>query len=116
MKINYLLFYYLYLVCLKEIKEAFMDGHGNPIPSTMLLSERSFFTAGRLMALSLIQGGPIPRLFSENMYRFISSPTVSPSIFTPPKEFLDTSLLKKVRFYLYYRCIRRSLKIIRAYV
>ena len=78
-----------------------MDENGNPIPSTMLLCEKSFFTAGRLMALSLIQGGPRPKMFSENMYRFLSSPApVAPSIFTPTQEFLDSNdLLKKVLFY-----------------
>lgn len=75
-----------------------MDIHGNPIPSTMLLCERSFFAAGRLMALSLIQGGPRPKICSENMYSFLSSPVpVTPSIFTPTQEFLDSNdLLKKV--------------------
>ena len=51
---------------------------GVPIQSTMLLIKKSFHAAGRLMALSLIKGGPSPALLSESSYKFISSDSLPP--------------------------------------
>ena len=50
---GYLLFIFCMIVCLRQIKESyFMDGV--PIQRTMVLTKKSFYAAGRLMALSLI--------------------------------------------------------------
>ena len=63
---------------------------GVPIQSTMLLIKKSFHAAGRLMALSLIKGGPSPALLSESSYKFISSDSLPPpSELWHPKIFIN---------------------------
>ena len=67
---GYLLSIFCMIVCLRQIKESyFMDGV--PIQSTMILAKKSFYAAGRLMAFSLIQGGPNSAFLSAG--KFISS-------------------------------------------
>ena len=44
---------------------------GVPIQSTMILAKKSFYAAGRLMAFSLIKGGPNSAFLSAD--KFISS-------------------------------------------
>ena len=59
---GYLLFIFCMIVCIRQIKKScFTDGV--PIQSTMVLTNKSFYAAERLMALSLIQGGPEPCTF-----------------------------------------------------
>ena len=58
---GYLLFIFCMIVWLRQIKEScFMDGI--PIQSIMVLAKKLLYAAERLMALSLIQGGPNPAI------------------------------------------------------
>lgn len=62
----------------------------------MLLANRCFFAAGRIIGLSLIQGGPQPNFLSDNMFSFINSHNATqPSTFTPDEKFLKNNLICK---------------------
>ena len=68
-----------------------------PVQSVMLVSQKMFFYAGRLMANSLIQGGPNPCILSDWCYKFISSrENCLPTDFDLPIQFLEKPNIKKV--------------------
>ena len=96
---GYLLLIFCMIVCLRQIKESYFTD-GVPIQSTMVLTKNTFYAAGRLMALSLIQGGPNPALLSESSYKFISSDSLPPpSELCYPKSFIDENQpIQKVQY------------------
>ena len=86
---GYLLLIFCMIVFLRQIKESYFTD-GVPNQSTMVLTKKSFYAAGRLMALSLIQGGPNPALLSESSDKFISSDSLpTPLELCYPKSFID---------------------------
>ncbi|CAB3987907.1 G2 M phase-specific E3 ubiquitin- ligase-like [Paramuricea clavata] len=57
---------------LKHVEMRLFDGKGMIIPSTVALTSGHFKYAGELMALSVVQGGPCPNFFSQQLYNLIT--------------------------------------------
>ena len=71
---------------------------GVPITSIVAVSGQKFFYAGRLMAASILQGGPNPVFLAEWCYKVISSRRLpSPEDFIVPDSFLQEKEMVKVR-------------------
>ena len=43
---------------------------GKPVASTMMLMQNEYKFSGELMAMSIMQGGPAPNLFSQNVFDY----------------------------------------------
>ena len=43
------------------------------VPSTVALTSGHFKYAGELMALSVVQGGPCPNFFSQQLYNLLTT-------------------------------------------
>jgi hypothetical protein len=63
--------YYVYTVMLEYCRSRLFS-EGIPINSVMALANEDFRVAGELMAMSIVQGGPGPYLFSSVIYNIIS--------------------------------------------
>ena len=44
---------------------------GKPVASTMMLMQNEYKFLGELMAMSIMQGGPAPNLFSQNVFDYL---------------------------------------------
>lgn len=72
---------------------------GCPIKSTIQVADKSFFYAGRLMAMSLLQGCRKPMILSEQAYLYLSSKKV-PDVtdYSLPDSFTNKADIRKVNF------------------
>ena len=76
-----------------------MGQMGHPVKSTMLLLENQFFYAGKIMTMSITQGGPKPTILSKDVYKFITSERLlSPKEFNFNESFLEREEVKKVSY------------------
>ena len=52
-------------VCFHYRQQAFFTKMGHPVKSTMLLLENQFFNAGKIMAMSIVQGGTKHKIYTS---------------------------------------------------
>lgn len=70
---------------------------GVPIDSLVLVNAHEFRYAGELMAMSLLQNGPLPTVLVDWCYKIISTKTcIEPTHFQPSQSFLERSEIKQV--------------------
>ncbi len=66
--IEFLRQFLLFIDVLKHVEMRLFDGKGMLIPSTVALTSGHFKYAGELMAMSVVQGGPCPNFFAQQLY------------------------------------------------
>lgn len=76
---------------------------GLPVSSVLLIVHNTYFCAGRLMANSLLQGGPNPNILSDLCYKLLTSgkKLISPWDIELPSEFLEKQDVKKVTLLIF---------------
>lgn len=88
----------LHLVCLQEVERSLLDDSGMVLQRTMLLNEKAYFYAGNLIAMTILQGGSSPCIFSINTYLYLSHIVPSPDSYVLPDSFLQREEIKQVKF------------------
>jgi len=87
---------FFFLECLKQMSASILRD-GIPIESLLVVNKREFVIAGELMAMSLLQNGPVPNILAGWCYKIISSTkSIEPMDFQPIKEFLLDPKYKQV--------------------
>ena len=73
--------------------------NGFPLASTLNVSKKLYEYAGRLMVMSLLQGGQNPTILSKSTYKFISSSTaLTPEDYEVETKFYNEQTVNEVIF------------------
>lgn len=71
------MFLYFVLEVLDTVKRI-MFREGKPLPSTIALNKGDFLLSGKLMVMSIVQGGPAPAYLHPNIYAYLSGQLLPP--------------------------------------